>query len=96
MVADIGWSDLGAWEALKEALQKSDEDNVTKGQVIVEGCKDSLVADYDGKKLIVGVDLEDMLVVNTGDVLLVSKKSSASKVKKIVEGMVGGKFDELT
>jgi mannose-1-phosphate guanylyltransferase len=96
MVADIGWSDLGAWEALKEALQKSDMDNVTKGEVILEGSKDSLVVDYAGKKLIVGVDLEDMLVVNTGDVLLVSKKSSASKVKKIVEGMVGGKFDELT
>ena len=96
MVADIGWSDLGAWEALKEALQKNQEDNVTKGEVVLEGCKDSLVFDYQGKKLIVGVDLDDMLVVNTGDVLLVVRKSSVSKVKKMVENMSGGKYDELT
>ncbi len=96
MVADIGWSDLGAWEALKEALQKNQQDTVTKGEVVLESCKDSLVFDYQGKKLVVAVDLEDMLVVNTPDVLLVGKKSSVSKVKKLVEGFVGGKYDELT
>ncbi len=96
MVADIGWSDLGAWEALKEALQKNQKDNVSKGEVILEGCSDSLVFDYQGKQLIVGVDLDDMLVVNTGDVLLVGKKSSVSKVKKLVESFAGGKYDELT
>jgi len=96
MVADIGWSDVGAWEALKEALQKSQEDNVTKGEVILEGSEDSLVFDYQGKKLLVGIDLHDMLVVNTDDVLLVAPKTSASKVKKLVESFVGGKYDELT
>jgi mannose-1-phosphate guanylyltransferase len=96
MVADIGWSDVGAWEALKEALQKSQDDNVTKGEVILEGSKDSLVFDYQGKKLVVGIDLHDMLVVNTEDVLLVAPKTSASKVKKLVESFAGGKYDELT
>lgn len=96
MVADIGWSDVGAWEALKEALQKNQSDNVTKGEVLLEGCEDSLVFDYQGKKLILGLDLNDMLVVNTEDVLLVAPKKSAAKVKKLVESFVGGKYDELT
>lgn len=96
MVADIGWSDLGAWEALKEALQKHQADNVTKGEVVLEGSKDTLVFDYQGKKLIAGIDLDDMLVVNTEDVLLVSRKSSASKVKKLVEQFKGTKYEELT
>ncbi|MBP6993916.1 mannose-1-phosphate guanylyltransferase [Candidatus Woesebacteria bacterium] len=96
MVADIGWSDVGAWEALKEALQKSKEDNVTKGKVVLEGSVDSLVFDYQGKKLVVGIDLQDMLVVNTEDVLLVAPKTSASKVKKLVEGFAGGEYEELT
>jgi mannose-1-phosphate guanylyltransferase len=87
---------VGAWEALKEALQKSQDDNVTKGEVILEGSKDSLVFDYQGKKLVVGIDLHDMLVVNTEDVLLVAPKTSASKVKKLVESFAGGKYDELT
>lgn len=96
MVADIGWSDLGAWEALKEALQKSKKDNVTKGEVQLVDSEDSLVFDYEGKKLVLGVDLDDMLVVNTPDVLLVGKKSSVSKVKKLVEGFAKTKYEELT
>lgn len=96
MVADIGWSDLGAWEALKEALQQSERDNVTKGDVVLDGVNNSLVFDYQGKKLVVGIDLDDMLVVNTEDVLLISKKSSASKIKKIVEGFKGTKYEDLT
>lgn len=96
MVSDIGWSDVGAWEALKEAIQKKQEDNAIKGEVILEGSTDSLVFDYQGKKLVVGIDLHDMLVVNTEDVLLVAPKTSASKVKKLVESFAGGKYDELT
>jgi mannose-1-phosphate guanylyltransferase len=96
MVADIGWSDLGAWETLKEALQESPEANVVKGEVLLENCKDSLCFDYQGKRLVIAVDIDDLLVVNTQDVLLVSKKSSAAKIKKIVEGMVGGKYEDLT
>lgn len=96
IVSDIGWSDVGAWEALKEALEKSKDDVVIKGEVVEVGCKDSLIMDYQGKKLVVGIDLEDMIVVNTDDVLIVSKKSSASKIKKLVESWKDTKYDELT
>ncbi|MEI7652695.1 MAG: sugar phosphate nucleotidyltransferase [bacterium] len=96
IVSDIGWSDVGAWEALKEALEKNKDDVVVKGEVVEVGCKDSLIMDYQGKKLVVGIDLEDMIVVNTDDVLIVSKKSSASKIKKLVESWKNTKYDELT
>lgn len=93
---DIGWSDVGAWEALKEALEHKREDNITKGRVMLEDSSDSLVYNYDGEKLIVGVDLEDLLVVNTKDVLLVAKKSSVSKIKKLVESFQGTENEHLT
>jgi len=96
IVSDIGWSDVGAWEALKESLEDSKLHSVTKGEVHMIGGKDNLIMDYQGKKVIVAIDLEDMLVVNTDDVLLISKKSSASKIKKVVEGFVGTKYEELT
>ena len=96
LMADIGWSDVGAWEALKESLEESPSHVVTKGNVILDGCKDGLVFDYQGKKLIVAIDMDDVLIVNTQDVLLVTKKSSASKTKKLVESFVGGKYEELT
>ena len=93
---DLEWSDVGAWEALKEALQKTSTDNVTRGNVILEECNDSLVYNYDNGKLIVGVDLEENIVINTADVILIAKKNSMSKVKEAVEDFSGTEYDKLT
>jgi len=93
---DIGWSDVGAWEALKEALEQHREDNITKGRVLLENSQDNLVYNYDGKKMIVGVALDDLLVVNTEDVLLVARKSAVQQIKKIVEGFQGTENEKLT
>lgn len=91
---DIGWSDIGAWEALKEALASSLEDNVTRGNVELVDTKDSLVFNSN-RQLVVGIDLEGMLVINTGDVLLVCPKTAVPKIKKYVEGLAGTANEEL-
>ena len=91
---DIGWSDIGAWEALKEALANSEEENVTKGNVDLLDSKDSLVFNYNGQ-LVVGIDLDGMLVINTGDVLLVCPKTSVPKIKKYVESLAGTVNEKL-
>ncbi len=93
---NIEWSDIGAWEALKEALEESDDKNVTQGTVRLEDTSDSLVYNYNKKQLVVAIDVEGMLVVNTDDVLLVCKKSSVPKVKKFVESLQGTEHDHLT
>ncbi len=93
---DIGWADVGAWEALKEALEKKREDNIIKGRIILEDSIDNLIYNYEKRKLIVGVDLENLLVVNTKDVLLVAKKTSVSKIKEIVKSMQGTENEDLT
>ncbi len=95
IVEDVGWSDVGAWEALKESLQEARTDNITKGEVLLEDCADNLVYNYDNGKLVVGIDLHDALIVNTNDVLLVANKSSVSKVKKLVERFQGTVHEEL-
>jgi len=91
---DIGWSDIGAWEALKEAFSESEDENVTKGNVMVEDSRDSLVFNYNNQ-LVVGIDLEKMLVINTGDVLLVCPKDSVPKIKKFVERLTGTEHEKL-
>ncbi len=96
IVDDIGWSDVGAWEALKEALQENQKDNITSGRVRLENSQDNLIYNYEDGKLIVGIDLEDILIVNSEDVLLISKKSSVSKIKNIVEGFKGTEHEKLT
>jgi mannose-1-phosphate guanylyltransferase len=92
---NIDWSDVGAWEALKEALEDSEDKNVTQGMTMLKDTKDSLVYNYT-KQLVVTIDLEELLVINTDDVVLVCKKTSVPKIKKVVEGMVGTELDHLT
>lgn len=95
IAADLGWSDVGAWEALKEALQVSTSENVTRGKVLVEDSKDNLVFNYTDQ-LVVGIDLSKMLVINTDDVLLVCSKDSVPKIKKLVESLSGTENEKLT
>lgn len=92
---DLEWSDVGAWEALKEALQSSPEQNVISGKVLTSNCQDSLIYNY-GNQLIATIDLNGYLVVNTNDVVLVCKKESVPKIKKLVESLVGTENEHLT
>ncbi|MEK7605397.1 MAG: sugar phosphate nucleotidyltransferase [Patescibacteria group bacterium] len=92
---DLGWSDIGAWEALKEALSVNQNENVTRGDVLIEDTEDSLVFNFT-KQLVVGIDLKGMVVVNTGDVLLICPKDSVPKVKEIVAGLSGTEHEHLT
>lgn len=93
--ADLGWSDVGAWEALKEALTNSEDENLTKGNVLLEDSRDSLAFNYSSQ-LCVGIDLDKMLVINTKDVILVCPKTSVPKIKKFVEKLAGTPHEHLT
>ncbi|HEX8931954.1 MAG TPA: sugar phosphate nucleotidyltransferase [Patescibacteria group bacterium] len=91
---NIEWSDIGAWEALKEALEKHEEDNVVKGNAIIEDSKDSLIFNFT-KQMVVGIDLDDMVIVNTNDVILVCPKKSVPKIKKVVQSLQGTSNEHL-
>lgn len=83
---DFGWSDVGAFDVLYEA-QKSKSDkhgNVINGNYLSQDSANCLI--YGQKnKLIAGVEIEDLVIVDTEDVLLICPKGKAQKVKKIVE-----------
>lgn len=93
--ADLGWSDIGAWESLKEALASHVDENVTKGDVLLNDSRDTLVFNYTDQ-LVVGIDLDEMLIISTEDVLLVCPKSAVPKIKKVVERLEGTKHERLT
>ena len=92
---NIEWSDIGAWEALKESLESSEDKNVTQGTVSLTNVTDCLVYNYTDQ-LVATIDLDGLLVINTKDVLLVCKKTSVPKIKKLVESMSGTEHDHLT
>ncbi len=91
---NLGWSDVGAWEALKEALQSSPDQNVIQGKVLVTDSKDCLIYNYNSQ-MVVTIDLNSYLVINTNDVLLICHKNSVPKIKKLVESMAGSENEHL-
>lgn len=92
--SDLGWSDVGTWDALKEALTTSKDENISQGSVLLENSKDTIMFNYT-RQICVGIDLNELVVVNTGDVLLICPKHSIPKIKKFVEKLDGGPHENL-
>ncbi|MCP4588750.1 mannose-1-phosphate guanylyltransferase/mannose-6-phosphate isomerase [Pseudoalteromonas sp.] len=80
---DAGWNDVGAWDALWEALDKDNDGNVLKGEVITFDTTDSYISSE--KNLIATAGLKDIIVVESDDSILVAHKDSAQQVKSIVK-----------
>ncbi len=83
VAADLGWSDIGSWQALYEVLEKDDNGNVSQGDVLLEDTRNSLIRAED--LMIAAVGLEDTLVVETADAVLVAPLSRSQDVKKVVD-----------
>jgi len=79
---DVGWSDIGSWEVVWETSTKDDKGNFTDGNVILENTRNSYLRSEN--RLIVGIDLDNLVVVETSDAILISNKNSSQKVKNIV------------
>ena len=83
--SDIDWSDVGSFDALFEELPKDENNNTKNKKHITINSKNNLI--YGEDKYIATIDIEDLIIVDTGDALLVSKKSSSQKIKQIVKNL---------
>ncbi|MCH4091343.1 mannose-1-phosphate guanylyltransferase/mannose-6-phosphate isomerase [Acetobacter sp.] len=81
--ADLGWSDVGSWDALWDISQKDAAGNVAVGDVLIEDSKNSYVRSEKYLTAVAGVD--DLVVVTTDDAVLVTHRDRAQDVKKIVD-----------
>jgi len=76
------WSDIGSWDAIYDVLGKDADGNAVKGDCITIDCSDTLM--LGSSRLIAGIGLKDLLVVETDDVILVAQKGESQKVKELV------------
>ncbi len=81
--ADLGWSDVGSWDALWEQSAKDGAGNATVGDVLLEG-SDNCYVRSDGVLTAV-VGLQDVVVVVTGDAVLAMHRDRAQDVKTVVD-----------
>ena len=82
----LGWSDVGSWNSLFEVLLPDMNGNVsTNAQHLALDTHNTLVYSMDDQRLIVTIGMDDVVVVDAGDVLMVCKTDQSQKVKNVVE-----------
>ena len=81
----FGWSDVGAWSSLLDVWPKDSKRNAAKGETIAVESDGCLVFNPD--KLTALVGLKDIIIVNTGDALLVCRKDRDQQVKDVIAAL---------
>ena len=89
VASDIEWSDLGSFDALYDEVEKDENGNASivtgkkeVGEIIMNNAANNLII---SDKLVAAIDVDDLLIVDTTDALLISKKGSSQKVKEVVK-----------
>lgn len=83
--ADLGWTDVGAWDALKNEMAKDTNANVIDANHVGVDTANTLIYGSDKNKLIATIGLNDMIIVDTEDGLLICPASRSGDVKKIIK-----------
>ena len=91
---DAGWSDLGSWDAVWQVLPKDAQGNAHVGDVLQTDSHNTLV--HASSRLVALVGVSDLVVVETADAVLVTRKSRSQDVKHIVNQLKSQKREEQT
>ena len=82
----LGWSDVGSWDSLFEVLMPDMNGNVaTSAQHLALDTHNTLVYSKNNECLVVTIGLDDIVIVDAGDVLMVCKVDQSQRVKDVVE-----------
>ena len=80
---DVGWNDVGSWQAVHEISAKDENGNALQGNVIAIDCKNSLIRSE--KRLVAAIGMEDICVVETADAILISRNDQTQRVREVVD-----------
>ncbi len=89
-----GWSDLGAWDAVWQVSDKDASGNASVGDAMMHGSRNTLV--HATSRLVGVIGLDDVVVVETPDAVLVSRRGDSQQVKGIVQQLADDSRTEHT
>ena len=89
---DIGWNDVGSWEAVYDLADKDGNGNAARGELIAEDSTGNYV---DAAKPVALVGVNDLVIVDTPDALLVANRANAQDVSKVVKALDAKGREEL-
>jgi hypothetical protein len=82
VVSDFGWSDIGSWKAISELFETDDSGNSLSGKAIMVDSSDCFVQGED--RIVAAVGVKDLVIIDTGDAVLVADRNHAQDVKQVV------------
>ena len=91
---EMGWSDVGSWDALWELHDKTADGNVCEGDVLVTDVTNTYIKAEN--RMVAAVGVEGLVIIETADAVLVASKSSSQDVKLLVDRMQTDKRTEHT
>lgn len=91
-VDDIGWNDVGSWEAVYSLAAKDASGNAARNGAVAEASRGNYI---DANKLVALVGVENLIIVDTPDALLVADRKRAQDVSKIVKSLENQKREDL-
>ena len=89
---EFEWSDAGSWQALESIYEADEANNVIAGNVVYDDMKNSVVEARERLVALIGV--EDLIVVDTDDVVLICKKEKAQDIKNILKHLRENNLEE--
>ncbi|MCX7973003.1 MAG: mannose-1-phosphate guanylyltransferase [Candidatus Aminicenantes bacterium] len=84
---DFDWSDVGLWSSLLDLWPKDERNNTCRGEVISLQASGNLV--YNPKKLTALIEVNDLIVVNTDDVLLICHRQADQRIRELIDWLKG-------
>ena len=79
---DAGWSDIGSWNSVWQINNKDQEGNAIEGNVIIKNTSNCYIRGE--KRLVAAIGLKNLIIVETGDAILIVEKDQSQEVKNIV------------
>ncbi|MCS7025497.1 MAG: sugar phosphate nucleotidyltransferase [Bryobacteraceae bacterium] len=90
---DIGWSDVGSWNAVYELLERDAQGNAARSEALLESSSGNYI-DASGK-LVALLGVKDLIIVDTADALLIANRHAAQRVGDLVKILEKRKRDDL-
>jgi mannose-1-phosphate guanylyltransferase len=83
MPVNFDWSDVGSWQSLYEHVAPDEDGNYPEGFCLFQSCR--RVLGWSKERLIVGIGLEDLIIVETPDAVLICRRDMAQHVGDITK-----------
>ena len=80
---DLTWSDMGSWDSYAESQTPDSDGNILRGNVVALGTRNAVVV--GDKRLVTMLDVSDLIVVDTDDAVLVTRRGASQDVKALQE-----------